>query len=302
MISFFRLIKFAYQDVFRNFSLSVMTVSILVLMLLSINTLVALRAMTTEATHLIKDQIDVSIFISHTASDEQVSEITAVVEKIPAVQSLTFISSEEVLADFREHYQDKPAVIASLDELDGNPLGPTLIIKTTETSDYDVIINALQVPEYENIIESRTFDDTEGVINRIDVITNQVEKFSIALSVFFGIIAFFIIFNTIRISIYTQREEISIKKLVGATNWFVRGPYLMQALFFTIVSLILAGTLVYFALQAMDPYVATVFQKSSLLTNYFTSNIIMLTFVQFVAVLLLTTVSSLLAMRRHLRV
>jgi cell division transport system permease protein len=302
MMSFFRIFRFAFQDMVRNFSLSVMTVFILVLMLLSMNTIVALRAMTEEATRIVKEQIDVSIFFSHTASNEQIQEIRSVVTNFPETIGVTFYTSEEVLEQFRAQYQDSPDVITSLDELEENPLGPTMVVKTREPQDYKKIIDALQVPEYESIIEAKTFGDTEVTINRIEVITSQVERFSVALSTMFAVIAFLIIFNTIRVSIYTQRTEISIKKLVGATNWFVRGPYLVQAVFFTLFSVIIAGGLVFFGVQSLDPHVAVVFEKNNVLTNYFTSNILLLTIVQIVAVLLLTTVSSTLAMRKHLRV
>jgi cell division transport system permease protein len=302
MMSLFRIFRFAFQDMIRNFSLSVMTVFILVLMLLSMNTIVALRAVTEEATRIVKEQIDVSIFFSHTASNEQIQEIRSVVTNFPETIGVTFYTSEEVLEQFRAQYQDSPDVITSLDELEENPLGPTMVVKTREPQDYQKIIDALQVPEYESIIEAKTFGDTEVTINRIEVITGQVERFSVALSSMFAVIAFLIIFNTIRVSIYTQRTEISIKKLVGATNWFVRGPYIVQAIFFTLLSIIIAGVVVYLGIQSIDPHVAVVFEKNYVLTNYFASNILLLTIVQIVAVLLLTTVSSTLAMRKHLRV
>lgn len=301
-MSLFRIFRFACQDIVRNFSLSIMTVFILVLMLLSMNTIVAIRALTEEATRIVKEQIDVSIFFSHTATNEQIQEIRTVVTNFPETIGVTFYTSEEVLEQFRAQYQDSPDVITSLDELEENPLGPTMVVKTREPQDYQKIIDALQVPEYESIIEAKTFGDTEVTINRIEVITSQVERFSVALSTMFAVIAFLIIFNTIRVSIYTQRTEISIKKLVGATNWFVRGPYLVQAIFFTLFSIIIAGGLVFVGVQSLDPHVAVVFEKNNVLTNYFTSNILLLTIVQIVAVLLLTTVSSTLAMRKHLRV
>jgi cell division transport system permease protein len=302
MMSLFRIFRFACQDIVRNFSLSIMTVFILVLMLLSMNTIVAIRALTEEATRIVKEQIDVSIFFSHTATNEQIQEIRTVVTNFPETIGVTFYTSEEVLEQFRAQYQDSPDVITSLDELEENPLGPTMVVKTREPQDYQKIIDALQVPEYESIIEAKTFGDTEVTINRIEVITSQVERFSVALSTMFAVIAFLIIFNTIRVSIYTQRTEISIKKLVGATNWFVRGPYLVQAIFFTLFSIIIASGLVFVGVQSLDPHVAVVFEKNNVLTNYFTSNILLLTIVQIVAVLLLTTVSSTLAMRKHLRV
>lgn len=302
ILSFARVFKFAFQDLFRNLSLSLMTVFILTLMLLSINTLIVLQVITKEATSLVKEQIDVSIFFSYEATEQEINEVKEYIALFPEVRDVNFISSDEVYAQFREQYADSPDIIASLDELGENPLGPTMIVNTREPSDYPKIIEALQVPEYENIIEAKTFGDTEIAIERIDTVTTQVERFTLALSVLFAIIAFLIIFNTIRVAIYTHRMEISIKKLVGATNWFVRGPYFIEALFFTVASLIITAALVWVGLRTIDPYVGIVFGKENVLTNYFGSNILMLLGWQFGAVLALTIITSALAMQRHLRV
>lgn len=297
-----RIIAFAVQDIVRNLSLSLMTVFILVLMLLSINTLVVIRVLTNEATSLVKDQIDVSIFFAQDATGEQVQEVREYINLFPEVVETTFYSAEEVYAQFREQYADNPDVLASLDELDENPLGPTLIVETREPRDYQKIIEAMQVPEYQNIIEAKTFGDTQTAIERIDVVTTQVERFSIGLTALFAIIAFLIIFNTIRVAIYTHRTEISIKKLVGATNWFVRGPYFIEAFVFTLSSVVIAGGIILLTIRAMDPYVSVVFGTEGLLTNFFSSNILVLVGGQFGAVLLLTVFTSALAMRKHLRV
>ncbi|MBU0597223.1 permease-like cell division protein FtsX [Patescibacteria group bacterium] len=300
--SFFRVIKFAFQDIIRNISLSLMTILILVLMLLSINTLIIIGVLTDQATSVVKEQIDVSIYFDHEATNEQIEEVNNYITQFPEVTSVEFFDTEAVIAQFREQHADNPEILASLDELGENPLGATLVVRTREPLDYQKIIDALRVPEYENIIEAKTFGDTEKAIERIDIITKQVERFTLALSVLFAIIAFLIIFNTIRVAIYTQRTEISIKKLVGATNWFVQGPYLLEAFIFTVVSMIISYGLIFGVFGFLDPYVAVVFQEPEILTNYFNSNIIMLLSTQFGAVLLLTIISSLLAMRKHLRV
>ncbi len=286
----------------RNIGLSFMTVFILILMLLSMNTLLFIRLVTNEATTAIRDQIDVSVYLSSEASGEEVDEVFTYIASLPEVTKATFKSEDEVLAEFRELYGDNEDILSSLDELDENPLGATIVIKTNNPAEYGTVINALSVPEYETVIESKTFTDTQGAIEKIDAITTNVERFSAALTAFFGIIAFLIIFNTVRVAIYTQRIEISIKKLVGATNWFVRGPYVIESIFFSILSTGIAIGLVYLGMGFIDPYVGVVLGNSAFLTNYYNSNILSLAGLQFGIVFFLTFVSSMLAMRRYLRV
>ncbi len=296
-----RIIKFSLQDIVRNMSLSFMTVLILILMLLSINTLIIVRVLTDRSITSVKDQIDVSIYFDPAATPEKIEEVRGFVASMPEVTEERFLDKEQVLAEFKKTYSENSEIIQSLEELGGNPLGSTLIVKTREPRDYEKIIKALSVPEYENIIEAKTFGDTETAIDRIQTITTQVERFTYALTALFAIIAFVIIFNTIRVAIYTQRAEIGIKRLVGATNWFISGPYLVESLVFSVVSMVVTTVTVWFTLKFLDPYVSVIFESEAILTDYFTSHILFLLGIQFGTVFLLTLFSSMLAMRRYLR-
>jgi len=301
MQSFFRVIKFAFQDLGRNFSLSFMTVFILVLMLLSVNTLWSLDVLTKAAVDAVKKQIDVGIYFVPEATDKNVEEIRAYIAMFPEVVDIKLQSKEEVLASFREQHKLQPEALDALDELGKNPFGPTLTIRTKEPEDYKKIIDALSVPEYENLIEAKSFDNHEDAIERLQNITNRIEKIGFGLTILFAVISFLIIFNTIRVAINTQRMEINIKRLVGASNWFIRGPYLVESLVFTVFSVAFTMGVVFLGLRWIDPYLAVVLPNGFSLTNYFQSNMLMLFGAQALAVLLLTVVSSGLAMRKQLR-
>ena len=301
MQSFLRILKFAFQDLARNFSLSFMTVFILVLMLLSVNTLWSLDVLTKAAVEAVKKQIDISIYFVPQATDKNVNEIKTYVEMFPEVTDIKLQSKEEVLASFRAQHLAQKEALDALDELGSNPFGPTMIIKTKEPQDYKKIIDALNVPEYENLIEAKSFDNHEDAIERLQNITNRIEKIGFGLTVLFALISFLIIFNTIRVAINTQRMEINIKRLVGASNWFIRGPYFVESLVFTMLSIAFTMVIVFLGLKWIDPYLAVVLPNGFSLTNYFQSNMLMLFGAQALAVLLLTVVSSGLAMRKQLR-
>lgn len=301
MQSFLRIIKFAFQDLGRNFSLSFMTVFILVLMLLSVNTLWSLDVLTKAAVEAVKKQIDVSIYFVPEATDKNVNEIKSYMEMFPEITNIKLQSKEEVLASFREQHKLQKEALDALDELGKNPFGPTMIIKTKEPQDYKKIIDALNVPEYENLIEAKSFDNHEDAIERLQNITNRIEKIGFGLTILFALISFLIIFNTIRVAISTQRMEINIKRLVGASNWFIRGPYFVESIVFTVLSMLFTIVIVFLGLRWIDPYLAVVLPNGFSLTNYFQSNMLMLFGVQTLAVLLLTVLSSGLAMRKQLK-
>jgi len=301
MQSFLRILKFAFQDLGRNFSLSFMTVFILVLMLLSVNTLWSLDVLTKAAVEAVKKQIDISIYFVPEATDKNVNEIKSYVGMFPEVTNIKLQSKEDVLASFREQHKLQKEALDALDELGKNPFGPTMIVKTKEPKDYKKIIDALNVPEYENLIEAKSFDNHEDAIERLQNITNRIEKIGFGLTILFALISFLIIFNTIRVAINTQRMEINIKRLVGASNWFIRGPYFVESLVFTILSVACTMAIVFLGLRWIDPYLAVVLPNGFSLTNYFQSNMLMLFGAQALAVLLLTILSSGLAMRKQLK-
>lgn len=302
MLSFFRIIKFALLDIGRNLSLAFMTVLILVLMMLSVNALLLVHHLTQQSISYVKEQIDVSVYFDPEAKDEKINEVKTYISAFPEVTNVQYIDRETVLKDFKAKHADNKEILSSIDELGVNPLGPTMIIKTREPSDYQKIIKALSVPEYDSMIQSKTFADTEQAIQKIDTVTKRVEQLSFVLTILFALIAFLVIFNTIRVAIFTQRTEISIKKLVGATNWFIRGPYVIEAFLFSVFALAITFSLVYFAAKFLDTYLVLVFGPGSTLIQYFQSNMIVLLLGQFVAVFLLTLVTSLLAMRKYLKV
>ncbi|HSR89565.1 MAG TPA: permease-like cell division protein FtsX [Candidatus Udaeobacter sp.] len=301
MQSFLRVIKFAFQDLARSLSLSFMTIFILVLMLLSVNTLWSLDTLTKAAVEAVKKQIDVSIYFAPEATDKNVNEIKSYVAMFPEVTDIKLQSKEDVLASFREQHKLQQEALDALSELGKNPFGPTMVIKTKEPQDYKKIVEALSVPEYSSLIEAKSFDNHEDAIERLQNITNRIERIGFGLTILFALISFLIIFNTIRVAINTQRMEISIKRLVGASNWFIRGPYLVESLVFTIFSVLLTVGLVFLGLRWIDPYLAIVLPNGFSLTSYFKSNMLTLFGIQALAVLALTVLSSGLAMRKQLK-
>lgn len=302
MRSLYRITKFALQDIGRNLGLSFMTIFILVLMLLSVNTLISLDVVTRKAVQMVREQVTMSFYLTPDVSDSNVSEIKSYIATFPEVTALQVVSRDDALKSFQNRHKYSPEVLAALTELGGNPFGPTITVRTKQPGDYKKIIDALSVPEYEPLIESKSFDGNESALDKVQLITSRIERIGLGLSLLFAVIAFLIIFNTIRVSIQSQRIEISIKRLVGASNIFIRGPYWLEAAIFTILSIGITVGVVFVSLGWIDQYIGIIFSDQFSLTNYYLSNMLSVFGIQAVAVLFLTIMSSGLAMRRQLKV
>lgn len=302
MAAILRIVKFAFQDIGRNIGLSCMTVFILILMLLSVNTLLTMDITTKESVRLVRDQVNVSLYLVESATDEQVKEIQNYVASFSEVNSVKVLSRDEVLESFRTRHQFSAEILQALAELGGNPFGPTIIVKTNQPGDYRVIMNAIAATDFDPLVEAKSFEGHEEALDRIQAITTRIERIGFGLALLFAIISFLIIFNTIRVAIHSQRIEISIKRLVGANNWFIRGPYLVESVIFTVVSVLITMIITYLALGWLDRYIGVVFPNGFSLTKYYNSHMLYVFGLQTLAVLMLTITSSMLAMHKQLKV
>src|SRR3989339_408329 len=110
---FFRIVKFSFQEIFRNMSLSIMTVLILILMLLSINTLIIVKVLTDESITAVKNQIDVSIYFNPEATEDEITEIRDYVSAFPEVEQEIFLDRDQVFEEFKKNYFDNDDVLSS---------------------------------------------------------------------------------------------------------------------------------------------------------------------------------------------
>ncbi len=300
-IAWWRIFKFSLLDLVRNASLATMTVIVLSLLLISVNTLLGIRVLTAAAVTSVKEKIDLSVYLKPETTNDLVTKLTADIKSIPAVKSVNQISADEALQNFKNQYQDRPEIIAALNEVGANPLGPALVVKTDDPTQYSQVITILNKEEYVTLIEDKTFADTAVAIDTLHRVTGSIEKALWGVTAVFGFIAIVIIFTTIRVAIYTERIEIAVKKLVGASNWFIRGPYLVEGVILSTISVALALGAIYAAAQAIDPHFSPLLDQNNILTNYLRTNILSLAGFEYLAALVLTIGTSAIAMRKYLK-
>ena len=298
-----QIIVFAWQSFWRNFWLSVVTVSIIILALISINFLIILNVITDTALSVVKEKVDVSVYFRQEVTEPEVLEVQTFLSSLAEVQNINYISRQEALQAFRERHQADTLIIESLEELDDNPLGATLVIKAKEIEDYPAIIEVLDNSRYTSLIADRNFEDNKSYISAITTFSKNVNTIGLVTSLIFIAISALIVFNTIRVTIYTHRQEINIMKLVGATNWFIRSPFLVESTLYGIVATILGIGLLYPLLNLAQPFMSGFFLNGEFnLVSYFTDRFWQIFGLELLAVILLTILSSSVAIRRYLKV
>lgn len=298
-----RIIKFALQDFYRNIWLSLVTISILVLTLLSVNVLAVFNAMAGTAVKVIENKVDISVYFKSTTSNDSIDQMKKYVLGLPEVAEVQYISKEENLAAFKETHKNDPAILEAVQELDSNPLETTLRIKARNLNSYPVILKALDKPEFNDLVSSKNYDNRSEMIGRLSFWTTTGEKIVLVFIIFFVLISVLIVFNTVRVAIYTHREEIGVEKLVGATNWFVSLPFIVESLLYGLISCLLTTAITYPLLNVAQPYITGFFGPGQLdLMHYFNSNFVIIFGSELFIAMLLGVVSSFIATRKYLKV
>jgi len=292
-----RIIKASVNELKRNISLFFSTVLIMVTVVSLITVFYFINEVSAILIADVENKVDVSIYFVEDVTESQIAEVGTEISNISQVKEVKFVPKDEVLAEFISIHRDDPEVIESLTELGYNPFLDTLNIKTHEPSQYSSVTELIESSNYAEIIHEVDYHRRKESIESVYALTGGINTVLIFLGVIFALIAISISFNTVRIAIYNSREEISVMKLVGASNKFVRGPFIMQGILIGLVSGILT-----FILTVVVSYFGDSLMAGISIFSIFTGNILLILLIQMLSGVVLGVISSYIAIRKHLRV
>ncbi len=305
MLTFFlRTAKYAFQDFWRNIWLSLITTTVILVALFCINSLLLIKTVSEYTLQSIEKKIDVSVFINPGIEESSILDLRARLLSLAQVKEVLYISADEALQSMLKRHEGDPSIALSIEELGGNPLGAQLIVQAQSTKDYEPIVALLGEERYAPMVADKNFDEHTYIIERVSGISERVRLFATALSGIFLVIALIVVFNTLRIIIYTHREEIAIMRLVGATNWFIRMPYLWQSVLYSLLTLGIFLIVWYPLVGFIEPYINELFADSGRvnLIGFYNQNFFVLFGIQLLALILLLGFASILATRKYSRV
>ncbi len=304
-ISFFRVARSAFQNFWRNIWLSVATAIMMTLTLLMVSFLLFANVFGSEVLHTIEQKVDLSVTFKENIQQEYIDAIAAELEARSDVESVRLVSSEEALENFKTRHQDDPLIEDSLQELEDNPLPASIYIVATEPQFYEKIAQALEAEKYVPYIEEINYDSSRSVIDRLISLIDSIKNVTIVISIIFALLVILITFNTVRLAIYSFREEIDIMRLVGASSWFIQGPFIFETVLVAIVGVGLSNVILFPLLRTATPQLQRFFFDSHTdpfnVYQYAVENWVKIVGLQLIIAIGLATFSSLIAIRRYLR-
>lgn len=303
-ISVVRVTKAAFQNFWRNVWLAVATLVIMTITLLMMSSLYFANVFGGLVLRNIEQRVDVSATFRESATEAQVQSVADEIASREDVEEVRIISSEEALEQFRGRRADDPFIEESLRELEDNPLPASIFVVATEPRFYQNIASQLESERYQPFIEKVNFNDLRPAIAKLVSITNTVRNGAFVVTLTFAALVVLIMFNTVRMAIYSFREEIDIMRLVGASNWFIRGPFVLEAIFVALLAVALSTLILYPLLNAIAPRLQTFFLTEAGQFNIFAyaiENWPTVIGLQAALAVGLATISSMIAIRRYLR-
>ncbi len=299
LISLYRIGKTAFISFWRNRWLSLAATLIMILTLVTISFFVSLLFITSRTTETLRAKVDMSVYFEDSSSKDQIFAIQNLLLSRSDIKSVDYVSKEKALEVWKLRNKDNEKIRDIITETD-NPLPRSLEIKTDNPEDLEQIDTMLGSAEYKPLIKEVSYKQNKDLINRLVKITSFIKLVGWNLSLIFVIISILIIYNTIRLTIYARQEEIEIMKLVGASDWYVRGPFIIEGMAYGTIAAIFSSILYYFVLKLSIPSAEQYLGLTDLSASYIGINTLFIIFMQLLIGVFLGVLCSIVAIRKHL--
>ncbi|MFA5996910.1 MAG: permease-like cell division protein FtsX [Candidatus Paceibacterota bacterium] len=301
-----RIIKAGFISFWRNGSVSLSAVFVMIVALFMIASTLLVTAFLGTALRDLQDKIDINIYVDATATESAILALKEQIEKNPEVKSVTYISREQALADFRTRHQDDHRITQALDEIGENPLPAALTVKAKEPSQYESIAkfldnkSELSAGGSLSIVSKVNYNDNKIAIDRLTKLIVGVKKLGSIITALMVAISVLITFNTIRLAIFIARDEINVMRLVGGSNWYIRGPFVVEGILYGLVAAFLT-LILFYPITYWLKNATQVFYGGVDLLHYFVANFVQIFLIIVCSGIALGAVSSYLAVRKYLR-
>lgn len=305
LITFWRIIKAGAQNFIRNVTLAVAAMAVMVITLSIVLISLVANATFTNTVKQITDKIDISVYLKDSITAERKDQLVDDLKKISNVKEVSYISKEDALENYKKQNANNLDLLIAISQTD-NPLPATIRIKPYDPNKIQDIKNYLEKTDIKALQSDETSysGDRKEAIDKISKATVFFRRAGFAAVVVFAAVSMLIIFNTIRMTIFNRRDELTIMRLLGASSWYIRGPFVVETIIYGVV----AGVISVVLCNALFVLSSSAFNASSLglldiqyASDYFRQHFWLILTVQITIGMLIGAASSIIATRRYLK-
>ena len=225
-------VRQAFSQIGRNKNMSSASIFSITAMLLVVGLFFSIMVNVNLMARNAEDQFDtISVYLKETVTAEQGVELAEQIKMIENVSDAKYLSKEDAMAIMKERWGENGYL---LDGVVSNPLPASVEVTAVDLEDEDKIVQELN--KFEAVDEVRFYRDA---IQKVMTISGYIQKGALAIIVILLIVSLIVVANTVKLTVHAREEEIHIMKYVGATNWFVRGPFFVEGILIGLISSIL---------------------------------------------------------------
>lgn len=301
-----RIIRAGFFSFWRNGFISLSSILVMMVTLFVIGSVIFSSVVLKTTLDQLRDKVDINVYFITSAKEEDILAMKKSIEQLPEVlPPVEYLSKEEELANFKKRHENDQFTLQALDELGENPLGATLNIKAKDPSNYEGIARYIESKSSESvgsnsIIDKVNYYQNKDAIDRLTKIINSANSLGLILTLFLVAISILITFNTIRLVIYMSRDEISVMRLVGASDRYIRGPFFVAGAIYGFLSAIITLLIFYPVTLWLGGATANFFVGLNIF-NYYTENFGEIFLIIVGSGVAIGSISSYLAVRKYLR-
>jgi cell division transport system permease protein len=301
LTNFKRILKFAINDFSRNKGISIAAVFVLIVTIMLVTGLLFFQAAANFLVSQIQEKIDITAYFKEDAAEQDILKASEEILKISEdIKSVEYVSKDQAIQIFTEKHKNNEVFLKALEEVGTNPFLPSLNIKTNgDPAQYEEISNILQASEFGELIERVDFSQKKDTIEKVFSITSNINKSGLFLSLILVIVATLVVFSTIKLAIDSSKEEISTMRIVGASNWFIRGPFIVQGAIYGLLAFLICILISFLSTYLITPRLESILPGFDIF-NYFLNHFWFFALIQLLFGVGLGTASSFVVVRRYL--
>lgn len=288
------------QNFWRNGWLSLAAISVLTLSLFISGVLFVVLMAANGVLKNVQEKVNVSVYFKTDTPEERILAAKSDLESYNEVKSVEYISRDKALEDFKRNNADEPVIIKSLEEIGDNPLLASLIVKANDPNQYEAISEYINSASFKEDISRFNYGKNKEIIDKLSNMISEVKKIGLGLAGAFALISILITFNTIRITIYTHKSEIEVMRLVGASNTYIRLPFILEGVMYGLSAAVVSMLVLFAAVRLSASYVSFLSLKD--IVSFHASNWLILVGAELVLGMVLGIISSWIAVRKYLKV
>lgn len=305
MAIFKRVLQAGAKGFYRNRTVSLSSIFILTITLTLIAALFLFKAVFNYTVSEIQSKVDISIYFKSDAPDESILRIKNIIEAFPETKKIEVISKDDTLTIFKQKHAADEATMQALAEVGSNPFGASMSVQATDTDGYATIMNKINenkiLGDDYNSVDKINYVDVKDSIDKLGKVVAWFSNIGYILTLVFIGMSLMIIYNTTRLAIFVFKDEISVMKLVGASNMYIRGPFIIESIIYGLIAAILAIAICYPATSWLGSHTVSFFEGLNIF-DYFKAHILELFIILAISGVLVSAISSILAVRKYLRV